>query len=620
MNRLLLVDGDPRSLNVLGVSLTQAGYEVTSAADGSEALSKVEASEPDLLIAAVRLRKVDGFDLVGKLRERASLAMLPVILIGNDESVEERRRAHELAVNEFLTRPVFVRELVARVHLLFARRARHSLAEAQRHGESRLLGSTRDIAVVDLVQSLDAAGDSGVLHMSSGPHKARLYFRDGHVVDADLGTMRGEEAIYRAFLWYDAHFELELRPVTNPDVIVCSTQTIVRKGMQRVDAWLRSSEAASPQTSVSENPDVVTPTDSHPVTSSETPTVPAPPLVPAIEPPKNPTTSRPSAAPWTREIETNEVNEADDDAVAAGVPRRTPKMTGLVAVTVAVAAGVLLVAGMVSSPRWHFSLASSNGPDKQLTRTPAPVPAVSGALSGVNPSQSAQARETSTASAEPPALGAAPSSSPAESENAPADRGGTETPTEPPTVSSETAVSREGARAPLIRETPIDSVTIDSANLSALVRDAQRALLNGQTERARSLAQQAVSERPVDADAWLTLAAAQRAAGDLAAARETYLNCIQRAQTASLNHCRILASRQQAPEAHVPLPAETTSVAAVEATPPPTANTPPVSRLGIRAPEVAPSPSTSSDRPLHPPPASSSSGPAPPGSKSDSHG
>ena len=63
----------------------------------------------------------------------------------------------------------------------------------------------------------------------------------------------------------------------------------------------------------------------------------------------------------------------------------------------------------------------------------------------------------------------------------------------------------------------------------------------------RSLAQKAVGTNPGDADAWLTLAAARKAAGDLAGARDAYGKCVASAHTYSVMSCRALAARSQAP-------------------------------------------------------------------------
>jgi Flp pilus assembly protein TadD len=59
--------------------------------------------------------------------------------------------------------------------------------------------------------------------------------------------------------------------------------------------------------------------------------------------------------------------------------------------------------------------------------------------------------------------------------------------------------------------------------------------------KAVELARQAVSANPSDADAWLTLGAAYQATGDAASARQAYRSCLEKAKTANVGECRVLA-------------------------------------------------------------------------------
>jgi hypothetical protein len=179
------------------------------------------------------------------------------------------------------------------------------------------------------------------------------------------------------------------------------------------------------------------------------------------------------------------------------------------------------------------------------------------------------------------------------------------------TARLETPNSQEGAAA-VAREAPIDIVKLAGGSLSPLVKDAQQALLTGQTVRALSLANRAVAERPTDADAWLTLAAAQKASGDLTAARETYVNCVQHAQTPTLNHCRILAGSAGVSDVHGPAASDETPQAHPEVAQPHSPSAAPPRNLGIRAPESAPAASKSNDQPPPPPPAARTNEAAPP--------
>jgi DNA-binding response OmpR family regulator len=247
--KLLLVDADPRSVRVLEVSLRKAGYSVTTATDGLDALAKIESMTPDLVLSDTRLPKLDGYTLVRKLKERVDWAGIPIVFLTSQKSIEDKIRGLELGVEDYLTKPIFVRELLARVNLLLARRTQENIAASNKSpmsGRTRFSGSTQDMAVVDLLQTFEVSRKGGVVHLRSGVHEAHIYFRDGKVVDAELGRLRGEEAIYRSLIWNEATFEVEFKAISNDDVIDGSTQALLMEGMRRVDEWGRLCEQLPP--------------------------------------------------------------------------------------------------------------------------------------------------------------------------------------------------------------------------------------------------------------------------------------------------------------------------------------------------------------------------------------
>jgi CheY-like chemotaxis protein len=252
--KLLLVDADPRSVRVLEVSLKKAGYSVTTATDGLDALAKIESLTPDLVLSDTRLPKLDGYTLVRKLKERNEWSAIPIVFLTSQKSIEDKIRGLELGVEDYLTKPIFVRELIARVNLLLARRTQENITASRTTlaGRTRFSGSTQDMAVVDLLQTFEVSRKTGVCHLHGGTHDAHIYFRDGKVVDAELGRLRGEEAIYRALIWNEAAFEVEFKTIGNEDVIGGSTQAILMEGMRRVDEWGRLCEQLPPLTTVFE--------------------------------------------------------------------------------------------------------------------------------------------------------------------------------------------------------------------------------------------------------------------------------------------------------------------------------------------------------------------------------
>ncbi|APR77489.1 Phosphate regulon transcriptional regulatory protein PhoB (SphR) [Minicystis rosea] len=241
---------------MLEVSLKKAGYSVTTAKDGADALAKIELSTPDLVLTDTRLPKLDGYALVRKLKERPEWSSIPVVFLTSQKSIEDKIRGLELGVEDYLTKPIFVRELIARVTLLLARRTREGIAtRAATAGPARthFSGSIADMNVVDLLQTFEVSRKSGIVHLTNGNNiDAKIYFRDGKVVDATLGRLLGEEAVYRTLIWNEGEFEVEFCKVDCPDVIESSTQGLLMEGMRRVDEWGRLLEALPPLSTVFE--------------------------------------------------------------------------------------------------------------------------------------------------------------------------------------------------------------------------------------------------------------------------------------------------------------------------------------------------------------------------------
>ena len=75
--RLLIVDSDARSLRVLEVSLRKAGYNVTTAVDGLDALAKVKTEPPDLIISDTSMPEMDGYAFAKEVKSNQEWAAIP---------------------------------------------------------------------------------------------------------------------------------------------------------------------------------------------------------------------------------------------------------------------------------------------------------------------------------------------------------------------------------------------------------------------------------------------------------------------------------------------------------------------------------------------------------------
>ncbi|MGW1792722.1 response regulator transcription factor [Streptomyces tubercidicus] len=120
--RLLVVDDDPRMSELLETTLGLAGYEVTTAGCGGEALRAYAELPPDLLVLDVLLPDLDGFTVCRRLVENG--ARLPVLFLTARDSVDDRVTGFAMGADDYLTKPFSLPELLARVHALLRRAGR----------------------------------------------------------------------------------------------------------------------------------------------------------------------------------------------------------------------------------------------------------------------------------------------------------------------------------------------------------------------------------------------------------------------------------------------------------------------------------------------------------------
>ena len=238
---LLLVDQDPKSRRVLEVSLRKAGFIVTTGTNGSDALEKVATSPPDLIISDTRMSVMDGFEFCRRLKDNPEWAGIPFIFLTNQKNVEDKIRGLELGVEDYLTKPIYIKEIITRVKILLQRKEREDLEN--KDSKTRFEGTLADMTVVDLIQTVEIGRKTGVLRFEHPDgQQGAIYLRNGQVIDAELGRLQGEAAVYRLLTWSDGRFEVEFRPIHRKQVIEMSPQALLLEGMRRVDEWGRLNE------------------------------------------------------------------------------------------------------------------------------------------------------------------------------------------------------------------------------------------------------------------------------------------------------------------------------------------------------------------------------------------
>jgi DNA-binding NarL/FixJ family response regulator len=160
--RLLIVDDEPNLLRAVAACLITAGYEVSTARSGREALLQLAEAVPDLMISDIRMPGMDGYQLVRQLRGSARTALVPIVFLTAKDETADRIEGFRAGIDAYLTKPFEPDELIAVVNGILNR------VERTHSGIARLVGSTVEAEPRFQDEDLTDAEDRVAMAVSRG--------------------------------------------------------------------------------------------------------------------------------------------------------------------------------------------------------------------------------------------------------------------------------------------------------------------------------------------------------------------------------------------------------------------------------------------------------------------
>lgn len=118
MKRVLVIDDDALLVRLIEHSLSQVGVEVLKAYGGYDGISLVRTQQPDLVILDIVLPDIDGWEVLQRIRQISKVPILMLTIKGNEEDIV---RALNQGADDYCTKPVGMRELIARMQAIFRR-------------------------------------------------------------------------------------------------------------------------------------------------------------------------------------------------------------------------------------------------------------------------------------------------------------------------------------------------------------------------------------------------------------------------------------------------------------------------------------------------------------------
>jgi two-component system phosphate regulon response regulator PhoB len=134
--RILIVDDEPETVELVEFNLRQAGFDVATAQDGAEAIKKARAQLPHLIVLDLMLPEVDGLEVCKMLRRDSNTARIPILMLTAKAAELDRVLGLELGADDYVTKPFSPRELVLRIKKLLERgQPKTTESETMKFGE-----------------------------------------------------------------------------------------------------------------------------------------------------------------------------------------------------------------------------------------------------------------------------------------------------------------------------------------------------------------------------------------------------------------------------------------------------------------------------------------------------
>ncbi len=234
--RILMVDDEVDYLTLFKLKLVNEGFDVVATDNGEDALKLMAQEKPDLTVADVIMPGMDGMAMFRRMREPGSdLADIPVIFLSGKDDTQVKVEALYLGAEDYLVKPVELRELAARIRNIIRRDARWRKG-AQAGPSTGVVGDLRNLGIPDIVQTLHLGLKTACVTLKgSAGEEGLIYFENGRIRHCEMGSLSGEEAFYKLLYWQEGPFVIAHGQTTKLRTIEMDEMQLMMEGLRRMD-------------------------------------------------------------------------------------------------------------------------------------------------------------------------------------------------------------------------------------------------------------------------------------------------------------------------------------------------------------------------------------------------
>jgi putative nucleotidyltransferase with HDIG domain len=234
--RILIVDDEIDYITLLKLKLVNEGFDVSAADNAEDALGAMQKDPPDLVVANVLMPGTDGIAMFRRMREsNAPWGDTPLIFLSDKDESQTKVDALHLGAEDFLVKPVDLKELAARIRNVIRRDVKWRKGAASTALAAGVVGDLRNLGVPDIVQTLHLGLKTACVRVTGKSGEGKIWFENGRIRHCELGILSGEPAFYEMLRWQEGPFVIAHGQGTTLRTIEMDEMQLMMEGLRRLD-------------------------------------------------------------------------------------------------------------------------------------------------------------------------------------------------------------------------------------------------------------------------------------------------------------------------------------------------------------------------------------------------
>jgi len=234
--RILMVDDEIDYLTLLKLKLVNEGFDVSATDNAEDALAAMQKDPPDLVVADVLMPGTGGIEMFRRMREsNAPWGDTPLIFLSDMDDSQTKVDALHLGAEDFLVKPVDLKELAARIRNVIRRDVKWRKGAANTTPTAGVVGDLRNLGVPDIVQTLHLGLKTACVRVTGKGGEGKIWFENGRIRHCELGNLTGEPAFYEMLRWQEGPFVIAHGQGTTLRTVEMDEMQLMMEGLRRLD-------------------------------------------------------------------------------------------------------------------------------------------------------------------------------------------------------------------------------------------------------------------------------------------------------------------------------------------------------------------------------------------------